>query len=368
MDASISSDKEETATGVNKTSEHLSAVQDEQKILKLASLKQPHEPSPSTTILLGLSGPSSSGKTTLARLLRTIFNISVSSPVAPSSSTTQHQQQWTLSLFILHQDDFYLTDALVPVISVSSEEFGTRDLQDWDCVESLDLKIFEDTLRHVKLHGRVPEGSMSKEDQNAVGESGVSDDEVRQLKEVVEARFKDLISSNETAAAKGGDVATTTREREIRICILDGFLLYPPAPPPSASSSTTQQAPSSPSPAPPLETLHRLTHELLTPRLFLPSTRAQTLSRRQRRTGYVTLEGFWTDPPGYVEDVVWPNYARDHAWMYTDGDVDCGQLDEERLLRDDGVLVCPGQGSWDMKRVLHWAVEAVVQAVRERVG
>lgn len=337
-----------------------------------------------TTILLGLSGPSSSGKTTLARLLRTIFNISVSSP-APSSSTTQQQKQWKLSLFILHQDDFYLTDALVPVISVSSEAFGTRDLQDWDCVESLDLKIFEDTLRHVKLYGKVPEGSMSKEDQNAVGESGVSDDEVRQLKEVVEARFKELISSKEAAAARGGDTAandgvenkaTTPSEREIRICILDGFLLYPPAPPPPSASSTTQQAPStsssssssSSSPSAPLETLHRLSHSLLAPRLFLPSTREQTLSRRQRRTGYVTLEGFWTDPPGYVEDVVWPNYARDHAWMYTDGDVARGQLDEERLLRDDGILVCPGQGSWDMKRVLPWAVEAVVQAVRERVG
>ena len=95
-----------------------------------------------TTILLGLSGPSSSGKTTLARLLRTIFNT--------TSSTVD--QPCTLSLFILHQDDFYLTDALIPVITVSSEEFGTRDLQDWDCVESLDLQLFADTLRHIRAH------------------------------------------------------------------------------------------------------------------------------------------------------------------------------------------------------------------------
>ena len=41
-----------------------------------------------TTIIIGLSGPSSSGKTTLARILRSIFP----------------------SLFIIHEDDFYKTD------------------------------------------------------------------------------------------------------------------------------------------------------------------------------------------------------------------------------------------------------------------
>jgi uridine kinase len=43
-----------------------------------------------TTIIIGLSGPSSSGKTTLARLLRTIFGL--------------------FGAFILHEDDFYYPD------------------------------------------------------------------------------------------------------------------------------------------------------------------------------------------------------------------------------------------------------------------
>lgn len=45
-------------------------------------------------LLVGISGPSSSGKTTLSRLLRDIF---------PASQLT-----------ILHLDDFYLTDAEIP--------------------------------------------------------------------------------------------------------------------------------------------------------------------------------------------------------------------------------------------------------------
>lgn len=238
----------------------------------------------------------------------------------------------------------------MPVIKVSSPEFGSRELQDWDCVESLDLDIFESTLRHVAAHGALPADSVSKEDQNAVGESGVSDDEVARLRASVAERL-------------GGATATTTHPgdsaREIRICILDGFLLYPPPPPapPSGSSEST-----------PLAHLHALSTTLLRPRLFLPSTRAQTLARRARRTGYVTLEGFWTDPPGYVEDVVWPNFARDHAWMYAGGDVDAGTLDEARLLSQHGVLVCPGRGQWAMDRVLPWAVDVLVAEVVDRMA
>jgi nicotinamide/nicotinate riboside kinase len=48
------------------------------------------------TILIGLSGPSSSGKTTLARLLREIFNI--------------ESHGLKISFVILHQDDVYKTD------------------------------------------------------------------------------------------------------------------------------------------------------------------------------------------------------------------------------------------------------------------
>lgn len=52
-------------------------------------------------LIVGLSGPSSSGKTTLARLLRSVFTI-------PASPETNHN---AITLFILHQDDFYKTDA-----------------------------------------------------------------------------------------------------------------------------------------------------------------------------------------------------------------------------------------------------------------
>lgn len=217
-------------------------------------------------------------------------------------------------------------------------------------MESLDLPLLEHTLAYIRDHaGHLPPDRISKEDQNTTGESGVSAAEIETFKGRAKTWWEDVVKE-----------AGRKARREIKICILDGFLLYPHPPPPS----------SSPAPSPPTTSeiahLYALSRNLLQLRLFLPSTRSQTLTRRAARSGYVTLEGFWTDPPGYVEDVVWPNYARDHAWMYTDKDVEGGKFDETACARED-VHVCPGGGSWAMKECLEWAVERVKGAVRERV-
>lgn len=62
-------------------------------------------PSPDHTFIAALSGASSSGKSTLARLLRSIFNIAL--------------PDRTLKLFILHEDDFYKPDDQIPVCFAS---------------------------------------------------------------------------------------------------------------------------------------------------------------------------------------------------------------------------------------------------------
>ena len=52
-------------------------------------------------IIVGISGPSSSGKTTLARLLLRVFS---EVTISRSDPTTR------LNTFIIHEDDFYLPD------------------------------------------------------------------------------------------------------------------------------------------------------------------------------------------------------------------------------------------------------------------
>ncbi len=288
------------------------------------------------TIIIGLSGPSSSGKTTLARLLREIFNLQV--------------EGLKVTLAILHQDDSYQTDKYIPVINVTSKEFGTRKVQDWDCVDSLDLPLFEHTLRYLQSHGSLPPDSVSKEDQNSVGESHVSSQEIEHWKSKVR-------SWSEPTGRRIRD--SQDMQKEIRIYIVDGFLLYPPPPSPTQTNvyPHTQEA---------LNHLHDLTQSLLKPKLFIPSTREQTLARRAARSGYVTLEGFWADPPGFVEDVVWPNYILYHSWMYEDGNVD-GEHFDEAICEKEGVKVCPGLGQWTMPKVLDWAVQRLREAVEAKV-
>src|SRR4051812_12533523 len=79
-------------------------------------------------------------------------------------------------------------------------------------------------------------------------------------------------------------------EQQLKVCLLDGFLLYSP------QMGTVM--------------------ETIDVKLFLGVSRAKATERREARDGYVTLEGFWKDPPGYVDKIVWPNYAEAHAWLF----------------------------------------------------
>jgi len=260
-------------------------------------LKSPHHPGPPTRMptstILGLSGPSSSGKTTLARLLRSIFPHTL----------------------ILHEDDFYRPEEQLPF---------RNGLRDWDCAAALDIPAMVKALNYIREEGQLPGWLDSKEDKNEVGEHRIPEETIRGLKEKVdrwfEGRGKELIGE------------------EKKLVVLDGFLLFG-------------------------ESMKEV-RECVDIRMMLRAKFAKAKERRENRSGYVTLEGFWEDPPGYVEKVVWPGYVEEHAFMFERGDVD-GKVDRgvvERL----GVQVCPGEGEWDMVKVLEWAVETVMKALESR--
>lgn len=94
-------------------------------------------------------------------------------------------------------------------------------------------------------------------------------------------------------------------------------------------------------------------------KLFLRVSYAKAKARREARSGYVTLEGFWEDPPGYVDKIVWPNYVQDHEWMFEDGDVE-GRFGEGVLERT-GIRCQEGEVDADMERTLKWAVEILME-------
>lgn len=76
-----------------------------------------------------------------------------------------------------------------------------------------------------------------------------------------------------------------------------------------------------------------------------------------------------------MEEVVWPNFGRDHAWLFGGHDdelsrkeilrrVDVGEVDRG-IAREWGVEVGPGSGEVQLGGILEWAVGRVRGLVEE---
>jgi nicotinamide/nicotinate riboside kinase len=94
-------------------------------------------------------------------------------------------------------------------------------------------------------------------------------------------------------------------------------------------------------------------------KLFLRVSYAKAKARREARSGYVTLEGFWEDPPGYVDKIVWPNYVEDHKWMFENENVE-GILKDD-VLKDWNIKCQDGGVDVDMTTTLEWAVGQLME-------
>lgn len=103
---------------------------------------------------------------------------------------------------------------------------------------------------------------------------------------------------------------------------------------------------------------------LLDLKIFLRASYAKAKARREARDGYVTLEGFWADPPGYVDQIVWPNYVESHAWLFEDGDVE-GRFRRDVLERE-GIRVPEGEPlDGDMEATLTWIVDLLLEELKK---
>lgn len=241
-----------------------------------------------------------------------------------------------------------ILDCRVPNVTILSAKHGARKLKDWDCIESLDLDRLGSMLRYFKKHGMLPPFIVNKGGRNDVVDLGVSSSTVTNFRMAFELWLEDFYCSS-LSHTLVGDAPSL----EIRLCILDGFLLYPKKP----DSSTND----------PLHAkLYNLTSTLLDLRLFLLSRREQTIRRRVQRMRYATVKDFWADPPGYVEDVVWPNYEREHSWMFVNGNVADMEIDQERV-RDEGIIIDIGLADKCMGEILAWGLAMIKETLRAKL-
>jgi nicotinamide/nicotinate riboside kinase len=168
----------------------------------------------------------------------------------------------------------------------------------------------------------------SKEDKNSVGKCPVPDAKIAEVK----ARVQSWLEPGQP-----GDLIFN--KKGLKVCLLDGFLLY------CESMASVMK--------------------MIDVKLFLLVSRAKATQRREARDGYVTLEGFWKDPPGYVDKIVWPNYSEAHSRLFKDGNVE-GTLRAE-VLEKAGIRAQLDQGlDVEFGVTLEWAVDTIIREL-ERI-
>lgn len=211
------------------------------------------------TIVIGVSGPSSSGKSTVALLLKKIL------PFCE----------------IIHQDDFFKPEKMIPF----DEARGDRD---WDCPEAIDIDTLKETLsvlKDPKKYSTCPNAKVSKSTHSdsfiysLISTEPPRDDSNFNVREEMLEELRELISKHDFKY----------KER-VKYYLVDGFMLLP---------------------ASELIDMFDFT-------LFFKTDYSTLKARRQDRS-YTVDGNEWTDPPGYFDLFVWPGYYNSHKCLFSDG-------------------------------------------------
>lgn len=200
-------------------------------------------------VLIGISGCSSSGKTTVAKLIATLAQDTV----------------------LIHQDDFYKHDEDIPV----NEKY---QIQDWDCIESLDIPLFRKELTQIKETGSISTNLIHMDNVDDISKFNLD----KELIERLRTMFKEITD-------------------RVRLILVDGFMLYN-------------------------DDITRSKFDL---KILIRAPYEQLKKRRNDRNGYQTLDSFWVDPPYYFDEFVYKSYASSHGKFFLNNDVE-GVIDQEK--------------------------------------
>jgi nicotinamide/nicotinate riboside kinase len=213
------------------------------------------------TILIGVTGASSSGKSTLAYLLKSVL---------PNTE-------------IIHEDDFFKLEKDVPFDPA-------RNDRDWDCPDAIDMDSMRETLLVLK------DPKNFKTNSNAKVKLGLNGDYDYSIIST-EPIHKDVNFNNDTETLENlqKPIQEVTKKYEngekFRIYLLDGFLL-----------------------------LHDLDLVKLFDLSIFFKTSYQTLKFRREKRLYTVEGNIWVDPPGYFDLFVWPAYYKYHKDLFIKGD------------------------------------------------
>lgn len=192
-------------------------------------------------ILVALSGPSSSGKSTTAKALHKLLEGSK----------------------IVHLDDFYYPDEQIPIDPETKE-------QNWDCPKAIDFEKFADYVHKLKSNAC---HTMQIDSLEIEADLQLTEEDTKHFRHKIET-YKCILQGK-------------------TIVFIDGFMLFH----------------------------DRKISNLFDIRLFFHASFETLKRRRESREGYNTVEGFWVDPPGYFDKLVWPEYIKNHQHLFENYDV-----------------------------------------------
>jgi uridine kinase len=147
-----------------------------------------------------------------------------------------------------YPDKFFKRDSLIPI---------TNGIVNWDCPEAIDFDAFYEYLCTAKSSSNCAVAVGPNRPALDFSQLQGRQDELHKLAREIKKKFGST-----------------------KIGVVDGFLLY----------------------------TYPHVERVFDMKIFLYADKGTLIKRRSERESYITEEGSWTDPPGYFEDIVWPNY------------------------------------------------------------
>ena len=302
------------------------------------------------TYIVGISGISSSGKTTLARHLRRLFtNLTI--PASQSAVSSDGVGEISFNVSLLHQDDFYVPPSALPVRSITIKRQGSKpeeteetvDMVDWDCPGAINFATFQTAL------GLLRQGIPYAEVLHSLGIVGLEPPADTApggaMEEALTTVRRAIISRLYTVGEKVPK--RFRKDLRINLILVEGFMLY------HRDDDEDKQT------GPPVMSLLDL-------KLLLRIPYAVAKERREARNGYNTTDGHWTDPEGYFDGLVWPSYVRCHRHIFVEGDVEAGILTKEWGSEGKGIELHSGDEG--VERLLQWASGKVADIIVRGMG
>ncbi|CUM64122.1 uncharacterized protein PRCAT00001713001 [Priceomyces carsonii] len=203
---------------------------------------------------------------------------------------------------IVHEDDFYFPDDKIPVDH-------EKNIKNWDCPGAIDFEKFvryiTDIKKSQKFDNKIESLEIDSELKLSKEESKIIDDQIKEIPGI-----EDTV-----------------------VVLVDGFMLYHD---PSIC-------------------------KLFDVKLFFYGSFETLKRRRESRQGYNTVAGFWVDPPNYFTDIVWPEFVKNHKYLFENEDVNCDLNDYART--DLTICSYKNDVGTSLRDLVEWSLQQITHHI-----